>query len=325
MPRKQWTAFEKVTAADVNTNLADQSVMVFASTAARAAALPSPSTGMQSAVTASPDLGAPRYWDGAAWTLVQNGSPYANVWTLGDQTQPRVVGQGFGSTAKNTWGQISASLGVDAIIHGVRVGFASTSGLKGEFHIGTGAAGSEVTRWVHGGSNESTNKYFPIPYGIGVPSGTRLAAKWDYGAATASPQNFSVSLHYTEMSSPPSLVQSGRIRFVPVVTNTWTEVSATPPLAGGVWIVGWAGNSDGQFTNANLRIGFGASGSEVASVSYRRPWLSGDNDDGIVSPIWWPPSTRMAIQCDDANANTGGFGWPANWIGLGFIWRETLV
>jgi hypothetical protein len=325
MGRKQWAAFEKVTAADVNASLADQSVMVFASTAARDAAIPSPSVGMQSAVTASPDLGAPRYWDGSAWTLVQNGSPYANVWTLGDQTQPRVVDLTAASTAKNTWVQVSASLGVDAIIHGVRIQFGSGLGVEGEFHIGTGGAGSEVSRWVWGGSNESTLKYFPIPNGIGVPSGTRIAAKWDYGAATSSPQNFGVWLHYTEMSSPPSLQQSGRIRFVPVVTNTWTQVAATPPLAGGCWIVGWHGNSDGQFSTANLRIGFGAAGSEVVSVSYRRPWLGGDNDDAIVSPIWWPPSTRMAIQCDDANANTGAFGWPANFIGLGVIWRETLT
>ena len=46
MPRKVFTAGEILTAADVNTNLMDQAVMVFDDSAARGSAIPSPSEGM---------------------------------------------------------------------------------------------------------------------------------------------------------------------------------------------------------------------------------------------------------------------------------------
>jgi hypothetical protein len=46
MPRKVFVAGEILTAADVNTNLMDQAVMVFDDSAARGSAIPSPSEGM---------------------------------------------------------------------------------------------------------------------------------------------------------------------------------------------------------------------------------------------------------------------------------------
>ena len=46
MPRKVFVAGEILTAADVNTNLMDQAVMVFDDAAARTAAIPSPTEGM---------------------------------------------------------------------------------------------------------------------------------------------------------------------------------------------------------------------------------------------------------------------------------------
>jgi hypothetical protein len=46
MPRKVFVANEILTAADVNTNLMDQAVMVFDDSAARGSAIPSPSEGM---------------------------------------------------------------------------------------------------------------------------------------------------------------------------------------------------------------------------------------------------------------------------------------
>lgn len=46
MPRKVFVAGEILTAADVNTNLMDQAVMVFDNSAARGSAIPSPSEGM---------------------------------------------------------------------------------------------------------------------------------------------------------------------------------------------------------------------------------------------------------------------------------------
>jgi hypothetical protein len=46
VPRKVFVAGEILTAADVNTNLMDQAVMVFDDSAARGSAIPSPIEGM---------------------------------------------------------------------------------------------------------------------------------------------------------------------------------------------------------------------------------------------------------------------------------------
>jgi hypothetical protein len=312
MSRKQWAAFEKVTAADVNTNLADQSVMVFASTAARAAALPSPSVGMQSAVTASPDLGAPRYWDGSAWTLVQNGSPYANVWTLGDQTQQASVSQQNVTTTSNVWLQISASLGTDAIIHGFEF-FGSTTAQT--IDIGTGGSGSEVVRWTTftAGGGVTAVDYHAIPYGIGVANGTRIAFRTTSGAA-----NQYVIVHYTPTSSVPSLVQMGWTSSATFSGTSWVEIASTPPLAGGCWIVGLEGRARFFTTLYGMQLGFGGSGSEVAATQYMQSisdYLGGRYVVSFRSPVLWNASTRLAVRSDNASA-----GQTAR-----VIWRETLT
>jgi hypothetical protein len=67
VPRKVFTAGEILTAADVNTNLMDQSVMVFAGTAARGSAIPSPSEGM---VTYREDENAVEVFDGSVYKPV---------------------------------------------------------------------------------------------------------------------------------------------------------------------------------------------------------------------------------------------------------------
>ena len=70
MPRKVFVAGEILTAADVNTNLMDQAVMVFADSTARTAAIPTPVEGM---VTYLEDVGGAQgleVFDGAAFTPV---------------------------------------------------------------------------------------------------------------------------------------------------------------------------------------------------------------------------------------------------------------
>jgi len=64
--RKQWSPGDTLTAADVNGYLMDQMVMVFAGTAARASAIPSPSTGMVSYSTATGLV----VYNGTAWVSV---------------------------------------------------------------------------------------------------------------------------------------------------------------------------------------------------------------------------------------------------------------
>jgi hypothetical protein len=67
MPRKTFVAGEILTAADVNTNLMDQAVMVFDSSAARGSAIPSPIEGM---VTYLKDSDTVFSYDGAGWKSV---------------------------------------------------------------------------------------------------------------------------------------------------------------------------------------------------------------------------------------------------------------
>ena len=64
MPRKVFVAGEILTAADVNTNLMDQTVMSFAGTAARGSAIPSPVEGMAAYIA---DQNLVQLYDGSAW------------------------------------------------------------------------------------------------------------------------------------------------------------------------------------------------------------------------------------------------------------------
>ena len=65
--RKVWASGDILTAADVNDYLMDQSVMVFAGTAARASAIASPSEGM---VTYRSDDNVVEAYTGAAWQSI---------------------------------------------------------------------------------------------------------------------------------------------------------------------------------------------------------------------------------------------------------------
>lgn len=67
--RKEWSPGDVLTAADVNGYLMDQSVMVFAGTAARASAIPTPSAGMVAYSTAT----SLQVYDGSAWVNVSTG------------------------------------------------------------------------------------------------------------------------------------------------------------------------------------------------------------------------------------------------------------
>jgi archaellum component FlaG (FlaF/FlaG flagellin family) len=71
--RKVFTAGEVLTAANVNGYLMDQTVMVFAGTAARSSAIATASEGMVSYLS---DTNAIQYYDGAAWTNLVDTSTF---------------------------------------------------------------------------------------------------------------------------------------------------------------------------------------------------------------------------------------------------------
>ena len=64
--KKTWSPGDVLTAADVNGYLMDQMIMVFAGTAARASAIPTPSAGMCSYSTATGFV----VYNGTSWVSV---------------------------------------------------------------------------------------------------------------------------------------------------------------------------------------------------------------------------------------------------------------
>ena len=93
-------------------------------------------------------------------------------------------------------------------------------------------------------------------------------------------------------------------------TAAWVEVAASPPIATGVWVIGWYAPSNFR---QNHRIGIGASGSEVAQTGFvaqsSGPFVA-------IVPVWWAPSTRLAIQSSAAAFGAGT---------AGLYWRESLT
>jgi hypothetical protein len=79
--KKTFTAGEVLTASDVNTFLMEQSVMYFGGTAARASAIPTPSTGMTSyiGVTGTASIPQIETYTGSAWQTPYGLTQVANV------------------------------------------------------------------------------------------------------------------------------------------------------------------------------------------------------------------------------------------------------
>ncbi|NDD85815.1 hypothetical protein EBZ38_16260 [bacterium] len=317
MPRKQWAAFERVTAADVNANLADQSVMRFASSAARSTAIPAPTEGMVSYLD---DVNALQVYDGSAWVAVIGGT-VANPLAVGDPLNLKSVVR-FGASTGSVWTQLSASMPADSLILGVSV-VSDTAPSPGLVSLGTGSAGSEVFRFrsfpTHLTTNTPASSYLHVPYGMFVPAGTRLAFHTEGGLTGSASQ---ISVNYVETSTGTQ-AQADIVTSSTVTPNsTWVQVAATPPLAGGVWVIGvYYGGARTSAPGSQVRFGTGASGSETAVTGYVNGsrWYYGSGitePQAYIPPFWWPPSTRLAIQRD---ATPGADSQAV------VFWRESLA
>lgn len=111
---KAFTDGSVLTAADVNTYLNEQSVMVFATAAARTTALPTPSEGM---VTYRTDSNVIEYYDGAAWVAMTDVSSTQTL-TNKTLTSP-VVNGGILIESEERWNIVAAAstgtINIDAL------------------------------------------------------------------------------------------------------------------------------------------------------------------------------------------------------------------
>jgi hypothetical protein len=113
--RKEWSPGDTLTAADVNGYLMDQSVMVFAGTAERGSAIPTPSAGMVSYSTAT----GLEVYNGSSFTPVTKILQVASVtktdtFTTGSATYTDLTGLTLTITPSSTTSKILVTYSVQA-------------------------------------------------------------------------------------------------------------------------------------------------------------------------------------------------------------------
>jgi hypothetical protein len=114
MPRKEFEAFTRLDASDVNTFLMDQSVMTFASAAARGSAIATPVEGMYTHLNDTDQL---EFWNGAAW-LPPSGLTLINTTSFTAQTQVDITNC-FSAAYDNYRIVVTANI-PDAVASGLR-------------------------------------------------------------------------------------------------------------------------------------------------------------------------------------------------------------
>ena len=146
MPRKDFAAFTRLDASDVNTYLMDQSVQTFAGTAARGSAIATPIEGMY---THLEDTDSLEFWNGSAWT-----APFAlnliKTQTIGTAVSSVVVTNAFSATYDSY--KIIVSGGVATDNQNMRLRLGSTS--TGYYSAGQNVTYAAVSSGV--GSNNAS-------------------------------------------------------------------------------------------------------------------------------------------------------------------------
>jgi hypothetical protein len=174
MPRKVFTAGEVLAAADVNEFLQDQAIMVFAGTAARGSAIPTPTEGMYTHLS---DTDVLQYYNGSAWVSpIPTPTPAAilqvvstsktDVFTTSSSTYTTVTGLSATITPSSATSKIlvMAQIAVGGQDANVSAGFFKVTRGGTDFYIGD-SAGSRV-RTVFGNYNAANMSTFMFSFPI---------------------------------------------------------------------------------------------------------------------------------------------------------------
>jgi hypothetical protein len=160
MPRKVFVSGEILTASAVNTNLMDQSVMVFDDATARTTALPSPTEGM---VTYLKDSDGLFSWSGSAWV------PAATTASLAAGTILQVV-SATDATARTTTSASYVDASISVTITPIRATSTLIVGWSGTAHSGQGSAGNDVYVQIANSSDVGLSGAEEVRYSV-VASG----------------------------------------------------------------------------------------------------------------------------------------------------------
>jgi len=104
--KKTFVAGEVLLAQDVNDYLMDQTVMTFASSAARSSAIPTPTEGMMSVVTNTDDL---EYYNGSAWVNASR----MGAWIAYTPTWAGITNKGSGAFEAYYYNQVGKTVTVN--------------------------------------------------------------------------------------------------------------------------------------------------------------------------------------------------------------------
>jgi len=206
--RKTFSAGEVLTAANVQGYLMDQTVMVFASAAARSSAIGTAvSEGMVSYLT---DTNALTFYDGAAWVAVGQDTTLTNVLITSPRETTTV-------TASAATGTINFDAATQADLYfttnataNFTLNFRNNSGTTLSSILGVGQTITLVFRNTNGAT-----AYYPTVYQI---DGSAVTPKWQGGTAPTGGNASSIDVYtfaITKTSATPTyLVLASQTKYV---------------------------------------------------------------------------------------------------------------
>ena len=208
--RKTFSPGDVLTSSDVQNYLMDQSVMVFAGTAARASAIPSPSAGMVAYSTAT----SLQVYNGSAWVATSTGYGVASG-TAASSTAITVAGTAYTLLAfTSTSNLVVSSAGLFDVMLVASGGGGGSNSTAGNINGGGGGAGGLITSTIYlsagtysvgigaGGANETNGNDTTIgsvtvgstvaPIAIGGGGGLSTTANTGqstYGGSAGAPRS----------------------------------------------------------------------------------------------------------------------------------------